>query len=272
MTVSYRATLDVPDHIVYQVARWLTAWRAVRDARPWQRAATPFAQAVMFLRWARDDARVHVIAHDAGVSQATAYRHIHEVTTVVAAHGKTLEEVLDMMEAAEEPRIMLDGTLIASDRCHAKDPETGFDLWYSGKHRRHGANIQVVMDSTGYPMWTSAASPGRAHDMVAAADLVLPSLYPRAVRGLPVLADKGYVGAGAGVHVPVKGHRDRLDASTRCRNRLLCDMRAPCERANALLKTWKVLRHVTVCPRKIGTIVSAMLVLTHMKYPSRYNW
>jgi hypothetical protein len=204
----------------------------------------------MFLRWARDAARIHPIARDAGVSQATAYRYIHEATMVVAAHGKTLEEVLDMMEAAEEPRIMLDATLIASDRCHATSPDTGHDLWYSGKRKRHGANIQVVMDSTGYPMWTSTASPGRTHDMAAATDLALPFLYPRAGRGLPVLADKGYIGAGAGVHVPVKGHRDQLDASTRCRNRLLCDMRAPCERANALLKTWKVLRHVTVRPQK----------------------
>jgi hypothetical protein len=82
-------------------------------------------------------------------------------------------------------------------------------------------------------MWTTAASPGRTHDMAVATDLVLPSFYPRAARGLPVPVDKGYIGAGSGVYVLVKGHQDQLDAPTRCCNRLLCDMRAPCESANA---------------------------------------
>lgn len=39
-------------------------------------------------------------------------------------------------------------------------------------------------------------------------------------------------------------------------------LRAPAERANALLKsTWKALRRVTLCPWRIGHIVAAALVL-----------
>ncbi len=34
--------------------------------------------------------------------------------------------------------------------------------------------------------------------------MVLPALYPHAARGLPVLADKGYIGASVGVLTPVK--------------------------------------------------------------------
>lgn len=56
---------------------------------------------------------------------------------------------------------------------------------------------------------------------------------------MPTLADKGYIGAGAGIHVPIKGRH--LAADNRTRNRLLNALRAPAERANALLKsTWKV--------------------------------
>jgi hypothetical protein len=65
---------------------------------------------------------------------------------------------------------------------------------------------QVICDSTGFPLWVSDVRPGSTHDLTAARELVLPALYPHAARGLPVLADKGYIGAGVGVHVPVKHH------------------------------------------------------------------
>ena len=42
------------------------------------------------------------------------------------------------------------------------------------------------------------------------------------------------------------------------------------ERANALLKSgWRALRRVTLCPRRIGTIIAAALVLTTMQRGSR---
>jgi hypothetical protein len=268
--ITYRATLDVPDHLCHVVAGWLRAWRRAHDARPWQRAATPWTQAVMLLRWARDDTRVHMIARDAGVSQATAYRYIHEAVDVVAAHGMGLEDVLDLLQAAGAPYVLVDGTLIESDRCRATDPETGYDLWYSGKHKKHGGNIQVLMDPSGYPMWTAPVCPGRTHDLAAAREHLLPALYPRAARTMPAITDKGYIGAGIGIHAPTRGKN--LNPDARARNRIISDLRAPCERANAMLKSWKALQHITMCPQRIGQITAAILVLTHMKYPSPYAW
>jgi hypothetical protein len=52
--ITYRATLDVPADTVSLVWRWLAAYRKVHDRRPWQRAATPYVQAVMVLRWFKD--------------------------------------------------------------------------------------------------------------------------------------------------------------------------------------------------------------------------
>jgi len=51
---------------------------------------------------------------------------------------------------------------------------------------------------------------------------------------LPTLADKGYRGAGIGVHSPVKGHN--LHVSNASYNMLLTALRAIGERANAELK------------------------------------
>jgi hypothetical protein len=52
--ITYRATLDVLADTVAQVSRWLAAHRKANDRAPWQRAATPYVQAVMVLRWFKE--------------------------------------------------------------------------------------------------------------------------------------------------------------------------------------------------------------------------
>ena len=71
--ITYRATLDVPAATVYQVSRWLSAYRKAHDVRPWQRAATSYVQAVMVLRWFKDATDLRLLARDGRVSIATAY-------------------------------------------------------------------------------------------------------------------------------------------------------------------------------------------------------
>jgi len=265
--ISYRATLDVPEHTLAFVARILATHRKRTDHRPWQRAATVYVQAVMVLRWFRDGTDVAALARDAGISQATAYRYLHEGIDVIAAHAPDLHDVLAHGIESGWEHVSLDGTLIPATRCRQRS-DTGHDLWYSGKHRRHGGNIQVLTDPTGYPVWVSGVAPGSVHDLTAARRHgILGALYPAAAGGIPTLADKGYTGAGIGVHTPVKG-RD-LDAGTRCRNTILSAIRAPAERANALLKTrWKVLQRISLCPWRIGAITAAALVLLHLQAPA----
>ena len=115
----------------------------------------------------------------------------------------------------------------------------------------------------------SEVRPGSTHDLTAARELVLPALYPQAARGLPVLADKGYTGAGVGVHVPVKHHPDGpLHTDNRC-NSLIAALRAPAERGHALLGRWRALDRVTVSPQRIGAIAAAALVLTSLDRGTR---
>ena len=265
--ITYRATLDVPEHTLTFVARILAAHRRRTDRRPWQRAATVYVQAVMVLRWFRDGTDVATLARDARISQATAYRYLHEGIDVIAAHAPDLHDVLERGIESGWEHVCLDGTLIASTRCRERS-ESGHDVWYSGKHRRHGGNVQVLTDPTGYPIWVSEVAPGSVHDLTAARrGGILGALYHAAAGGMPTLADKGYTGAGIGVHVPTKG-RD-LDIGTRCRNTLLSAMRAPAERANALLKTrWKALQRISLCPWRIGSIAAAALVLLHLQAPA----
>lgn len=260
--LTYRATLDVPIDTLARVARWIQAHRARVDARPWQRAATCWTQAVLVLRWLIDHTDLRLLARDAKISQATAYRYLHEALEVIAEHAPDLPAVLEHGRAAGWAFVCLDGTLIQTSRSSARSA-AGHDLWYSGKHHTHGGNIQVVTDPAGFPVWTSAVEPGSTHDITAARTHALPALYPAAAAGMPTLTDKGYTGAGIGVHVPTKGANLAID--NRAQNLLITALRAPAERANALLKSsFKALRRVTVCPLRIGTIVAAALVVLTM--------
>ncbi len=265
--ITYRATLDVPADTVAQVSRWLAAHRKATDRAPWQRAATPYVQAVLVLRWFKERTDMRILARDAGVSIATAYRYLHEGVDVIAAHATDLHEVLDEGLAQGWAFVCLDGTLISCTRCSARS-EAGHDLWYSGKHKQHGGNIQVLTDPSGYPVWVSDVEPGSTHDITAARAHALAALYPTAARGLPTLTDKGYVGAGLGIQVPTKGPNLHEDHQTR--NVMISALRAPAERANALLKrSWRALERVTLDPCRIGAITAAALVLLHLQRPVR---
>ncbi|MGK2928650.1 MAG: transposase family protein [Acidimicrobiales bacterium] len=265
--ITYRATLDVPAGTLRAVTAWLRAHRKAHDARPWQRAATVYVQAVMVLRWFKDATDIRLLARDGGVSVATGYRYLHEAIDVIADRAPELGEVLAQGLGQGWGFVCLDGTLIASTRSSAPSA-AGHDVWYSGKHRRHGGNIQVLTSPSGYPEWVSEVEPGSTHDITAARTHVLPALYPVAARGLPTLTDKGYAGAGIGIQVPFKGHN--LAPDNRARNLLISGLRAPSERGNALLKrTWKALERVTLDPWRIGAIATAALVLLHLQRPAR---
>src|SRR3712207_8623573 len=50
---------------------------------------------------------------------------------------------LSLHDALPISHVVLDGTLIVTDRCRTKTPDTGYDLWFSGQHRAHGGNVQI---------------------------------------------------------------------------------------------------------------------------------
>jgi hypothetical protein len=272
--ITYSATLDVPAETATLVTDLLIAERRRRGTGIGARAASARAQALLVLRWFREDTGMPTLARDAGVSQATGYRYLHEGIDVLAAQAPDLHEVLEAGKAAGWTHVVLDGTLIRTDRCRIKNPDTGHDLWFSGKHKAHGGNVQIVSDPEGYPVAVAEVQPGSTHDLAAAgATGFLGALYAAAaLLGLPTLADKGYdgAGAGAGVLTPTKGHG--LHPDNLARNQLLGCLRAQGERGIALLKTrWKALNRIRLCPQRIGAIAKAALVLTAAERPIRWR-
>jgi DDE superfamily endonuclease len=96
--------------------------------------------------------------------------------------------------------------------------------FYSGKHKRHGMNVQVIASPHGGILWVSGPLPGATHDLTAAR--IWGILRELAASGLVVLADKGYTGADDHVRTPYRGR----NSLTKAANRAHAKLRAPGER------------------------------------------
>ncbi|OLL70326.1 transposase [Pseudonocardia sp. Ae168_Ps1] len=234
---------------------------------------------MMVLRWFLDSTRVAQLAADNRIGRSTAYRYLHEGIDVLAATAPGLHGALLAARLAGHTHLGLDGTLIRTDRSKAVGPSTTaeekpVDLWWSGKHRRHGGNIQVITAPDGWPLWTSPARPGREHDTTCARahPELLPALDAWTDQQHVTLPDLGYEGETTRLACPItkKPHRpngDRLNVDQQTVNMLHSAVRATTERGNSLLKTtFKVLRRVSLCPWRIGHITAAALVLLHIEH------
>ncbi|MCW2917696.1 MAG: transposase family protein [Actinomycetia bacterium] len=149
--VTYAATLDVPRHVVEYLSRLLAAHRRRIGTPKGSRALGPFRQAVLVLRWFRERGCVHCLARDAGISQATGYRYLHEGIDVLADQAPDLHEVLDRCRRAGMTHVILDATLIESDRV-AGVRDNGNDWWFSQKHKAFAGNVQFLSAPDGTPL------------------------------------------------------------------------------------------------------------------------
>jgi hypothetical protein len=264
--ITYRVRLDVPTELVLFVSRLLARHRKELRTRKGARSLGCYRQALFGLAWYRDKADIPRLGAGFGLSQATSYRYVAEITKVLSAQAPGLEEALERAVKEGTPYVILDGKIVSCDRCHEKTVSRKgreIDLWYSGKKKDFGGNIQGLFYPGGMPMWVSGVLPGNVHDLAAARENVLPVLRDYTDE-MPALADCGYEGAGHGVLTPVKKPKGvkELDIDARTRNMLLSSARCLGERGFALLsQRWKTLQHVTASPSEIGPIARAALVL-----------
>ena len=265
--ITYRVRLDVPRELVLFVSRLLARHRKEIGTRKNTRSLGCYRQALFVLAWYRDKADIPRLGAGFGLSQATSYRYVAEGTRVVSAEAPGLAEALERAVAEGTPYVILDGKIVSSDRCHEKTVSRkgrDIDLWYSGKKKDFGGNVQGLFYPGGLPMWISDVLPGNVHDLAAARETVLPVLRNYTGK-MPGLADCGYEGAGQGILTPVKKPKGvkELDINARTRNMLLSSSRCLGERGFALLsQRWKALQNVTSSPSEIGSIARAALVLT----------
>jgi hypothetical protein len=204
--ITYRVRLDVPRELVLYVSRLLARHRKAIGTRKGTRKLGCYRQALFILAWYRDKADIPRLGAGFGLSQATSYRYVAEGTAVISAQAPGLEEALERAVAEGTPHVILGGKIVAADRCHVKTVSRKgreIDLWYCGKKKDFGGNIQGLFYPGGLPMWVSDVLPGNVHDLAAARENTLPVLR-KYTSVMPCLADTGYIGAGHGVLTPVR--------------------------------------------------------------------
>lgn len=271
VSVAYTALLTVREETVLFVSALLHAERQRRGTRAGTRKLSCFTQAVLVIRWFLDGTRVSQLAADNAIGRSTAYTYLHEGIDLLAGRAPSLQSALLAAKMAGHPHVIIDGTLIETDRVSAAGPTPGVDLFWSGKHHNHGGNIQVITAPDGWPLWTSEVRPGREHDTTALRfhAEILPLLKTWIGEpDLAALGDLGYEGEAGTITVPFKKPKGgKLTDEQKTHNKAHNRKRGIGERGNSLLKTtFKALRNVSIDPWAIGRIVKAALVLLHIEH------
>ncbi|ONH28042.1 transposase family protein [Pseudofrankia asymbiotica] len=273
MSFTYTAELPLGDHTVFRLASLLVAERQRRGTRSGTRTLSTLEQAVMVLRWFCDGLKARQLFKDHGVSRSVGYRYLHEGVAVLAWRAPDLREALMRARIAGYDHVIIDGTVIETDRLRVPGPTEGVDLWWSGKAAHHGGNIQVLSaPDDGWPLWISDVRPGREHDSTALkASGALAILAEWTADLHEVLFDLGYEGVGSPAGPLAIAYKKPKGATLtdeqKAHNRIHNALRAVGERANALLKvTFRLLHNITIDPWKIGLVVKAALVILHTEY------
>jgi hypothetical protein len=244
----YRAALPLSRKTLTFVAGIIRRHRAAIGSL-W-RKLDPGQQALLVLAYLRKGETFAGLAAGFGVGTATAWRYVTETVALLAARAPGLRQAIRGVKKAGYAYVVIDGTLIAIDRVAADRP------FYSGKHRRHGMNLQVIASPDGDILWVSGALPGAVHDKKA--EWIWGVLAELEAAGVIVLADKGYQGSTY-AKLPYKGRNK--PQSQKDANKAHAQLRSPGERANAQLKNWRILRKLRCCPWRAGQLAKAIHVL-----------
>src|SRR5437763_2619596 len=244
----YRAALPLSSRTLSSVAGVIRRHRAAIGSG-W-RKLNPGQQALLVLAYLRKGETFAELAAGFGVGTTTAWRYVNETTDLLAARAPKLRTAVRDAVRAGYAYVVVDGTLIPVDRVAADRP------FYSGKHKRHGMNLQVIASPVGDILWVSGALPGAVHDKKA--EWVWGVLAELEAAGLVTLAEPGYQGT-ASAQIPYRG-RNKPE-SQKAANRAHAKLRSPGERANAQLKTWRILRKLRCCPWRAGQLAKAIHVL-----------
>lgn len=95
--------------------------------RAGRRVGTARTQAILVLRWFRDDAPLRPLAAEAALPISTSYRYLHDGIDVIADQAPDLHEVLGRARWEGWSHVSLDGTLIEIDRVYERS-EHGLGL------------------------------------------------------------------------------------------------------------------------------------------------
>jgi hypothetical protein len=151
-----RAALPLSSRTLTFVAGVIRRHRALTGSC--RRKLNPGKQALLVLVYLRKGETFAEIAAGFEVSTATAWRYVNETVALLAARAPKLRKAVRDAKKAGHACVVVDGTLIPIDRVAADRP---FD---SGKHTKHGMNLQVIASLTVTSCGCPGPLPGSVHD------------------------------------------------------------------------------------------------------------
>jgi DDE superfamily endonuclease/Helix-turn-helix of DDE superfamily endonuclease len=214
-------------------------------------------QALLALAHLRNGDTYTRLAAGLEIGVSTAWRYVQEATALLAQAADDLTTVMQRIRLLAYA--ILDGTLIPIDRVADRKP------YYSGKHKRHGVNVQVIADAAGRLVWASPALPGSVHDLTAArAHGIIEVLTSAEVM---TFADKGYQGARGQRADPVQTAPLPAQTVTPAEDRKPGPREDPRPRRtrDRHPQDPEILAKLRCCPRRATAIVQAILVLHHVE-------
>jgi DDE superfamily endonuclease/Helix-turn-helix of DDE superfamily endonuclease len=238
--------------------------RHQRQGTRW-RLLSPLAQAVLVIAFVRTNLAYAELAAGFGISESTCWRDIREGISVLADRGRriSLADVAKLAVKMGWDYVIVDGVHVPTVTFGRKTG--GQRAFYSGKHKRHGLNVQTVCSPDGELLWAAAPAPGATVDVTAARQAGIAEILTSLIG---VLADLGYLGWDKEVVTGRRKPRGKeMTAAQRAANRLQAQLRCVGERGNARLKYWKVLSTELRCqPGQCTAMVKAVLALHYMEH------
>jgi hypothetical protein len=137
----YRAALPLSRKTLTFVAGLIRRHR-IWIGSQW-RKLNPGQQALLVLAHLRKGETSAELAAGFGVGVATAWRYVRETVALLAARAPKLRQAVRDAKKSGYAYVVVDGTLIPVGRVAADRP------FYSGKHKRHGMNLQVIASPDG---------------------------------------------------------------------------------------------------------------------------
>ncbi|MGH3409674.1 MAG: transposase family protein [Streptosporangiaceae bacterium] len=238
--------------------------RHARNGTRW-RLLSPLSQAALVIAFLRTSLTCAELAAGFGISPSTCWRDVAEGIGVLADRGRriSLADVARLAARMGWDYVIVDGTHVPTVTFGRKTG--GQRAFYSGKHKRHGLNVQTVCSPDGELLWAAAPQPGATVDVTAARTAGIAGMLTSVIG---VFADLGYLGWDEAVITGRRRPRGKeLTAAQRAANRLQAQLRCVGERGNARLKYWKVLANELRCrPGRCTAMVKAVLALHYMEH------
>ena len=259
--LTFKAGIQVSASTGDWLAKKITQHRVKIGSR-W-RKLDPTTQAILTLAFLRTNLTFAELAAANNIHPSTCWRNITEGIQLLAARSIRLADVVRLAQKAGWEYLLIDGVNVPTVAFGRKANHR--QKHYSGKHKRHGVNVQTICAPDGTLLWASAALPGKVTDITAARRFKLNSKITRFV-GL--LADLGYVGlADVATGYKRKRGEKQLPVAKRLANRLHASLRCLGERGNAQMKWWRVLATELRCrPQHCTRMVKAILTVHHLEH------